>query len=701
MFTDLLPGQTPAVTLTPGEQVEGLATEDKYTYFAVKLPPRDGRAQQASKRQLVVHVQEGNRPEGAAHDIDVYAGIEPLTRPTLALHDAAIDLTTTAAGASSTRKLFVDIPNASPNESPAGWVYLGVRLYDSSSGGGAQKKQASFSLRVDLESVDDPGPAATNGASSSGESKQPSSSSSSSSASAALPLGTSLCDNCGAAVPDASKSLHTVMCQRNNVRCRHPDCGAVIRRGPAGAEEHSHCPDCGDVMPGRAVPKHVRLYHTPQPCPNGCGALHMKQAQLSRHMRSECPQRWILCRFCGGTVRAEGPPRDYGDRLKGFTQHESYCGARTAPCAACRKGVQLKYQEAHWAAAHPGQAPLPPAFDDSVAPSGDDAASSSSSSAMRVDDDVSDSSSSGGGGYWPCPACSYHNPFLTSAAGVPVCGMCGYSSSSGSNSAGGSARGSPTNNYYAASGALKPLPCRNQACSGSASKQGDAASLQLCSRCFRVFGLDLGHPEHTDDDDDNSNSSGDSGDEVLLSRYRHQLDRGCGRVGCGNVHCASGARASVSSGAGGGVKPFADASSHLAWLLQEAQPPASRYYVCVDATGSRQLAWPVMASVVGGGAAAADAFSSSSSSSASSLAQTASLPPLSGKPRSGTSSSLELSQPGGGFTSLSLSKGSGAGGSSSSSSSTSRPQSRGPTSAAADQKRKASSASSRVHGAMF
>lgn len=540
-----------AVPLPLGQPVSAAVAAGAYRYFSVRVPPEpaggDGSSSSSSAQLLPVvelRLQPATAPTA---ELDLYAGIAPLSRPSLARHDAAADvaLPDPAAG----RTLRVPLPPGAP-----GQVFVGVTAYGGAGGGGGAPQQHPFTLTAAVvwEPQRSAAPTAAAAAAPLPASEpEP------------LPPGTARCGNCGAAVPTGALTLHSATCARNNVRCAFSGCGALLRRGPAAAAEHTHCDGCGDVMPAGAVAKHKALYHTGLPCPEGCGAPPLRQAALSAHLRDACPLRWTTCRYCGASVRAGAAPRDHGDRLRGLTEHESYCGSRTAPCGGCRQPVPLKLHEAHWGALHPGQAPLPPALDALPPPP--------PPLAPTKPPTYGGSAASSG---WVCGACSYVNPLPPSAAAAAAgasaaCGMCGSIPPASAASGAASARAA--------------APCRNQACPATASRHGDAADLGLCSDCFRSFGAALPHPHHDDD--------GNGGDDALLARYNRQLTDGCGRPGCRNVHCATGARNSGSSGGGG--SPFgADAPSHAAWLLQEAQPPSNRYYVCVaGATSARATGW--------------------------------------------------------------------------------------------------------------
>lgn len=53
-------------------------------------------------------------------------------------------------------------------------------------------------------------------------------------------------------------------------------------------------------------------------------------------------------------VQAGAAAADVRDKLKGLTQHESECGARTAECDICNRAIMLKQMDVHRAAAHGG-----------------------------------------------------------------------------------------------------------------------------------------------------------------------------------------------------------------------------------------------------------------------------------------------------------------------------------------------------------
>ena len=68
---------------------------------------------------------------------------------------------------------------------------------------------------------------------------------------------------------------------------------------------------------------------------------------MAQHKLNDCIDRDVLCRFCGNYIKAGAPCRDHGDRLRGFTQHESDCGGKTAACSMCSAKVRVKDMEFH------------------------------------------------------------------------------------------------------------------------------------------------------------------------------------------------------------------------------------------------------------------------------------------------------------------------------------------------------------------
>eukprot|EP00850_Spirogloea_muscicola_P003112 SM000012S25374 [mRNA] locus=s12:733873:736843:- [translate_table: standard] len=156
------------------------------------------------------------------------------------------------------------------------------------------------------------------------------------------------CSNCQQLVPAGATALHTAFCERHNLVCSFPGCGAVLRRSDAPL--HAHCAQCGVAMrAGVELEKHVAVAHELLKC--RCGVV-LEMADMVRHKAESCPLRSTVCRFCGSLVPAGGPAADAHDRVRGLSEHESSCGARTSPCDTCGRLVMLKDVELHNAAVH-------------------------------------------------------------------------------------------------------------------------------------------------------------------------------------------------------------------------------------------------------------------------------------------------------------------------------------------------------------
>eukprot|EP01137_Pigoraptor_chileana_P000553 Opistho-2@36928 len=150
-----------------------------------------------------------------------------------------------------------------------------------------------------------------------------------------------VCPNCRESVPTERYALHSAYCERNNTYCGV--CQRAVRRNDSG---HVHCADCGMLTPTPAVAaKHAALRHVPVPCE--CGAILRDASHVPHHVTSECPRRMTTCRFCGNQVRAGPPASDAGDRVRGFTEHESRCGGRREDCRDCGRPVRLRDLEKH------------------------------------------------------------------------------------------------------------------------------------------------------------------------------------------------------------------------------------------------------------------------------------------------------------------------------------------------------------------
>jgi len=133
-------------------------------------------------------------------------------------------------------------------------------------------------------------------------------------------------------------------------------------------------------MPEAEGRKHAAIEHCDHACPFACGVA-LRLAPLRIHVtvgraallaplfgltrplllaQTQCRLRMVHCRFCSASVRAGDPSLSYADREKGLTEHESYCGARTAACALCGQAVLLKENDVHFLLFHPGAPVLDP-----------------------------------------------------------------------------------------------------------------------------------------------------------------------------------------------------------------------------------------------------------------------------------------------------------------------------------------------------
>ncbi len=164
-----------------------------------------------------------------------------------------------------------------------------------------------------------------------------------------------LCPNCRANVPTSSFSLHSLSCSRNNVRCDHPSCGAILRKGTDEANNHRHCKDCSKIILLIDQERHSELWHNLHSCESGCG----KKSSLNDlhfHSRFECRFRKILCRFCNLLVRAGPAASSPEDRDRGLTSHEAdVCGVKTKICTLCKplRSIPRKQFDEHLTVHHP------------------------------------------------------------------------------------------------------------------------------------------------------------------------------------------------------------------------------------------------------------------------------------------------------------------------------------------------------------
>ncbi|KAJ3363011.1 hypothetical protein HDU91_003149 [Kappamyces sp. JEL0680] len=145
------------------------------------------------------------------------------------------------------------------------------------------------------------------------------------------------CTNCHLFVPARSFQMHTAFCVRNNVAC--PRCQKVFLK--PDFPSHWHCDHCDKAGSVSEKEKHESLLHSLQQC--SCGeSLYVKQ--VAQHKRVDCPDRFIVCRFCHLLLRAGPLSRSAKDLIlgMGLTEHESVCGSRTIVCVKCSKSIQLK-----------------------------------------------------------------------------------------------------------------------------------------------------------------------------------------------------------------------------------------------------------------------------------------------------------------------------------------------------------------------
>ncbi|PKA61487.1 hypothetical protein AXF42_Ash014404 [Apostasia shenzhenica] len=175
------------------------------------------------------------------------------------------------------------------------------------------------------------------------------------------------CQNCKHRISTRTILLHEAYCVRHNVICQYDGCGVVLRKEEAG--NHVHCRRCGKAFQNGEMEKHVKIFHEPTACT--CGVIlereEMSQGLVGfpdpiarihkalvdvRHQSTSCPLRLIACRFCGDMVPAGNAAPDARDRLRGFSEHESICGSRTAPCDSCGRAVMLKEMDIHVIAVH-------------------------------------------------------------------------------------------------------------------------------------------------------------------------------------------------------------------------------------------------------------------------------------------------------------------------------------------------------------
>lgn len=313
--------------------------------------------------------------------------------------------------------------------------------------------------------------------------------------------------------------------------------------------------------------------------------------------QTQCRLRMVNCRFCSASVRAGDPPSSYADREKGLTEHESYCGARTAACALCGQAVLLKENDVHFLLAHPGAPVLDPSSElppVSRATRADDAMVGNGRSGLGPGD-----AADGADARWACPSCTFSN-----ARERSTCEMCsGRRPAAAASSAVSAAASLPPRAPIS-----RPMQCRNAPCAGLSSTSGAAAEAGLCSRCFSQFAAEA-------PDQDELVSS-------LSRRYAHQLSMGCGQRGCANPYCATARAAKESVTSPSDALPphptltrQPSTSGDLAHLLGLASQAGhlAQYFVCVPVIPSAASA-PVVASASAAITSSINATSSTTSS---------------------------------------------------------------------------------------
>lgn len=379
-----------------------------------------------------------------------------------------------------------------------------------------------------------------------------------------------LCLNCRANVPTSSFSLHSLSCSRNNFRCEHLSCGAILRKGTEEAINHHHCKDCSKVIVPDNQERHTDLWHTLHTCENGCGkksSLH----DLHYHSRFECRYRKILCRFCNLLVRAGPIASSLEDRERGLlSSHEAdVCGVRTKICTLCtpKRAVALKLFDDHLTKNHP-------------------TAIAARSSAHEMTDTSELGISFNPENQWRCKICTVVNEMKHRN-----CSVCG----SEDNDRLGSVASEPSpvaignqsvgmsnveDSIMASSSAPTSRPCANEPCGARVVinfSEPRSIPRSLCARCYSLvctppassaatseFYSSAGGQMGEDDDALNSQIM-----RALQIRYGLQIDLGCGNALCRNAeYCATARRHSTFN-----------KETELAQLLSESVD--SRFHVCV------------------------------------------------------------------------------------------------------------------------
>ncbi|KAG0348758.1 hypothetical protein BG004_004225 [Podila humilis] len=150
------------------------------------------------------------------------------------------------------------------------------------------------------------------------------------------------CTNCGSWIPERTMMLHANFCLRNNTRCNK--CGEVMKKEDAASHYHcEHCDKHGDISEEK---KHMEIYHGWYQC--SCESFESPRLpDLALHRRTDCSERFIICRYCHTMVQQGTLSSNARDRIRGLHSHESYCGDRTIQCQKCTLMVSLKDIQVH------------------------------------------------------------------------------------------------------------------------------------------------------------------------------------------------------------------------------------------------------------------------------------------------------------------------------------------------------------------
>jgi len=384
-----------------------------------------------------------------------------------------------------------------------------------------------------------------------------------------------LCPNCRANVPLSSFSLHSLSCSRNNIRCEHLSCGAILRKGTEEAINHHHCKDCSKVILPADQERHTDLWHTLHSCENGCGkksSLH----DLHYHARFECRYRKILCRFCNLLVRAGPLASSIEDRERGLlSSHEAdVCGVRTKMCTLCtpHRSVALKLFDEHLTRNHPT------------------AIAARSSAKNKATTEMTDTSepdiSFNPEKQWRCKICTVVNEMKH--RNCSVCGsedndrLGSFASEPSPVAIGNQSVGMPNveDSIMASSSAPLSRPCANEPCGARVVinfSEPSSIPRSLCARCYSLVCTPPASAEATSEF--YSSAGGQMGEEedalntqimrALQIRYGLQIDLGCGNAFCRNgEYCATARRRSTFN-----------KETELAQLLSESAD--GRFHICV------------------------------------------------------------------------------------------------------------------------